>query len=309
MTDITLRQLRYFTALVRAKQYQRAALALGISQPSLSLQIAALEEAVGAKLVERRRAGLVLTPIGREVATRAVQILQEVDGLTTLTGLAQDALSGTLRLGTSPTVGPYLLPRVLRQLHGDYPDLRLVIRDAPPRMLTDDLVSGQHDMILTHLPVAAGDVAVQPLFREPLHLAVPVDHPLAGADRVGRADLAGQSVLSLPPTFALHGQVAGLAATANAHLREDLEGTSLDALRQMVSLGMGVTVLPALYVRSEVDRAHPDVVVRPLHPAMYRQVGLAWRTGSGHGAAFARFCAVIRTVLARDFAGVVQVMG
>lgn len=132
MPEITLRQLRYFAVLSSVLQYRGAARQLGISQPSLSLQIAALEKALDTRLVERRRSGLILTPAGRDTAAQAKRILQDIERLSQTAGTSGNALEGTLRLGSSPTIGPYLLPRVLRRLHQSFPDLKLVIRDAPP---------------------------------------------------------------------------------------------------------------------------------------------------------------------------------
>ncbi|MEY8839135.1 LysR family transcriptional regulator, partial [Cribrihabitans sp. XS_ASV171] len=149
MSEITLRQIRYFTALSETLQYQRAARLLGISQPSLSLQIAALEESLGTKLLERRRSGLILTPEGREVAAQTRRILREVEALKLLARPMQADLSGTLRLGSTPTIGPYLLPRVLRRIHREHPDLKLIIRDGAPQDLAEELAGGHHDVILT----------------------------------------------------------------------------------------------------------------------------------------------------------------
>ncbi|SDD76975.1 hydrogen peroxide-inducible genes activator [Ruegeria marina] len=302
--DITLRQLTYFSTLVAAGQYRRAARSLGISQPSLSLQIAALEKAIGARLIERRRSGLILTPEGRDVSELVARILREVDALTLYTSPMRDNMSGTLRLGSTPTIGPYLLPRVLRQLHRQFPKLKLAIRDGAPQELTEDLVAGRYDMILTQLPVGRDDIKVAALFREPLELAVDPDHRLAAAGQVRQFDLAGETMLSLSPAYALHRQIQVLCQNAGAHLSTEFEGTSLDALRQMVSLGMGITLLPALYVASEVRARQADVTTRPLRPAMHRTVGLAWRAASGKPPAIDRFTDLMRQVIREEMSNV-----
>ncbi|MEL7100130.1 MAG: LysR substrate-binding domain-containing protein [Pseudomonadota bacterium] len=309
MPDITLRQLRYFSTLSGVLQYREAARQLGISQPSLSQQIALLEEAVGARLVERRRSGLILTPAGRDVTQRAERILGEVHALKEAARPAGDTLTGTLRLGASPTVGPYLLPRVLRHLHQEHPDLRLVIRDGTPRALLEDLLAGRHDLILAQLPLPEDEVRVRPLFREDLRLAVARDHPIARAERVTASDLVGEDMLALSASYGLHRQMMSLAAEAGAVLRADFEGTSLDAVRQMVALGMGVSILPALYVWSEVARRDADVVCVPLRPAATREVGLAWRIGSGTPPAYRRLADVIRARIDADFSDLVTVLG
>ncbi len=306
MTQITLRQIRYFAVLAKALQFRRAAEQLGISQPSLSLQIDAFETALGTQLVERRRNGLILTMAGRAAALRADQILGQVDALEQVARPTEGALSGTLRLGTSPTLGPYLLPRALRHLHQLHPELKLVIRDAAPKELTEDLMAGRHDLILTELPVARAETHVVDLFREPLLLAVSHSHPLAQAEMVRHADLVAESMISLSADFLLHRQILDLCETVGATLRDEFEGTSLDALRQMVSLEMGVTLLPALYVDSEVNRTGSDVAALVLRPPLYRQIGLVWRSTSGQPRAFQTLAGIIREVARSEFGALVS---
>lgn len=156
----TLRQLQYFAALAETGHYRKAAERVGISQPSLSLQIANLEEVLRLQLVERGRAGAVLTPAGREVLGRATRILDDVSALVDLSGRLKSGLSGMIRLGSSPALGPYILPSVVRRLHDAYPSLRLLVRDGAPRDLLQELLDGRHDLILTQLPVASSDVTV-----------------------------------------------------------------------------------------------------------------------------------------------------
>ncbi|MFC3614947.1 hydrogen peroxide-inducible genes activator [Lutimaribacter marinistellae] len=301
MPDLTLRQIRYFSALSETLQYQRAARLLGISQPSLSLQIAALEETLGTRLIERRRTGLILTPEGREIAEQSRRILREVEALKLLARPMQTDMSGTLRLGSTPTIGPYLMPRVLRRVHGEYPDLKLIIRDGAPQDLAEELAGGHHDVILTQLPVRHDELRTMPLFREELRLAVSQGHRLADRTVVQNNDLSDETLLSLGPAYQLHRQVADICATSGATRNEAFEGTSLDALRQMVSLGMGVTLLPALYIRSEVAQPDPDVETIRFRPALHRLIGLAWRATSGNPPAFVRLADIIRDVARKEF--------
>ncbi|MDF9303366.1 hydrogen peroxide-inducible genes activator [Tritonibacter mobilis] len=286
MPELSLRHLRYFAVLSRALQFRRAARQLGISQPSLSLQIAALEEIVGAPLLERRRNGLILTAAGRDVAARAERILADCELLVNASATRRAGLSGTLRLGSSPTIGPYILPQVLKRLHETYPDFRLIIRDGPSRDLLEDLVAGKHDLILTQAPIQRDDIRFHPLFREPLYLVVPRGHPLAMAGVARRRDLGQEQFLSLNPAYALRRQVEGLAQTVGARMQDDIDGTSLDAIRQMVALGMGVTLMPQSYTRSEIDNRKDDVCVVTLKPGLERHIGLAWRVSSGNPASF-----------------------
>ena len=278
MTDLTLRQLRYLVALSGTLSFRRAAERCGISQPSLSAQLKSLEEALGVTLVERGSGTVAMTPIGREVAAGAVEVLDRVEGLRSLA--AQGPLSGVVRLGVKATLGPYLLPHVVRRLHATHPELRLFIREAPPVDLERELTEGLHDVVLAQLPLGAAELETLRLFREPLFLAVAADHALAKRETFALDDLTGLNVLTLSPRYHLHDQVVRLCEAHGATLLRDYEGTSLDALRQMVGMGLGVTFLPALYAASEVRGEGDVAVLRPARAGLSRFIGLAWRRGS-----------------------------
>lgn len=278
MPPVTLRQLRALKAVSETASFRRAAERLGVTQPSLSAQIQGLEDALGVRLVERGRTGATLTPLGREVEAQARGIL---DGVAALAETALGGGLGTVRLGVTPTVGPYLLPHAVARLQAVAPELKLYIREAPPRTLTRELSEGVHDIIVTQLPVVEADLEAEELFREPLLLVLPADHALARKDSVGRDDLSGLEVISLDARYQLHDQVTGLCEAFGARFQSGYEGTSLDALRQMTGLGMGVTFLPMLYVRSEI-RAESEVVARALQGrAVHRAIGIAWRRSAG----------------------------
>lgn len=301
--DITLKRLRCLIAVAETRRFREAAARCGVAQPSLSAQIQALEAALGQRLVERSRAGVSLTPLGREVVTRARRIEAEARGIVELAAAARDDLVGTIRLGAKPTLGPYLLPQVVGALHARHRDLKLYIREAPPRELERELAEGVHDVILAQGPIADDGLVTRPLFREPLFLAMAADHPLARREAIGREDLAGETMLSLSPAYHLHASVEAIRRDCGALASRDYEGTSLDALRQMAGMGMGVTVLPALYVRSELgDRA--EVVVRPFaFGAPHRHILLVWRRAAGRAPAFERLADTIRAVAADALRG------
>ncbi|MFW2544814.1 LysR substrate-binding domain-containing protein [Primorskyibacter sp. 2E107] len=306
--DVTLKQLTYFVALADTRHYRRAAERVGISQPSLSQQIVALEEALGLELVERGQRGAILTPNGRAVLEQARRVLDETTALRALAQDARKGFSGTIRLGSTPTLGPYLLPYVMRQLHEAYPTLKVIVRDATPVVLQEELLTGQHDLILTQLPVPSGDAEVMRLFREPLKLVMAQDHPLSKTPAIMDSDLAGHDVLSLSDAYRLHAQVAALCEEIGANLRRDYEGTSLDALRQMTALNMGVSFLPALYVQSEVSTETGDVAVRSFRKdRVTRSIGLAWRRRSAHRALIHHMADLIGAVVRQRFSGIVVV--
>lgn len=297
----TIRQLKYLSAIAETRHFRRAADLMMVSQPSLSAQLQTLEEKLGIRLVERSRSGVNLTPVGREVVERGNRILEEVQGIVDFAAGAGHGLFGTIKLGAKPTLGPYLLPAVVHQLHRQHKDLKLYIRESAPRELEKELAAGVHDVILAQLPTANPELVTERLFREPLYLAMASDHPLAEKDDLQIKDLKGVDVLSLSPQYHLHDQISELCRDFGANLARDYEGTSLDALRQMVGMGMGVTFLPALYVRSEIP-TRGDVIVKKLKGRnVYRECGLVWRKTSGRAESYVQLADTIRNIAAKKF--------
>ncbi|MHA3915074.1 hydrogen peroxide-inducible genes activator [Halovulum sp. GXIMD14793] len=306
--DFTLKQLRYFVALADMHNFRRAAERVGVSQPSLSQQIVALEGALGLELVERGRRGAVLTPGGRRVLEQARKVIEEAAVLHAHAAGARDGTHVTIRLGSTPTLGPYFLPFVMRRLHEDYPALKVVVRDAAPLVLQDELLEGRHDLILTQLPVRSSDLAVKRLFREPLKLVVAQDHPMTRKVTVTDADLTGEDMLALSSGYLLQSQVSALSEEVGGNLRQDYEGTSLDALRHMAALNMGVAFLPALYVNSEVSEDTGDVKTLSFRNDQFtRSIGLVWRHRSAHGDLIKRIGEVAKSVAYERFRGLVTV--
>ena len=297
---ISLRQMRYLIALEETRHFREAAESCGISQPSLSVQIKTMEDTLGLTLVERGRGPVRLSLAGREVARRAHGILDAAQGILDLSVTLKSGLGGTIRLGTSATLGPYLMPHVISDLRASHPDLRLYIREAAPRDLLRELHDGVHDLILTQLPVSGATLSHARLFREPLAVALPAEHPLAARDTLDNDDLSNKTILSLSPAYALYDMISALCVETGAHLSREYEGTSLDALRQMVAMNMGLTFLPALYVESEIQGRARDVVTRPFRGRRFaRSIGLVWRASSGAAPAYERLAAAIRDTARR----------
>ena len=286
MPDLpSLKQLDYFVALAETGSFRAAADKCRVSQPSLSIQRGNLEKRLGQTLVERSRPGVILTPAGREVLDRAREILRAAQNLVDRFEAPRKGLSGSIRLGASATLGPYLLPHVIARLHARHPELSLFIREGTPDDLARGLAQGDFDMILVQLPVR-GDLRSYRLFREPLELVVARDHPFSEYRQLPRAALKGATVLTLGPAYALRRQVADICETLGARLRSDYEGTSLDAIRLMAGMAMGVAFLPALYARSEIKAEDADVVVVPLEgPRLFRSVGMVVRASNSDEAA------------------------
>lgn len=297
----TFKQLSYLLALSEESSFRRAAARSGVTQPTLSAQIRELERKLDAPLVERHPTRVMLTPLGREIAERARKVLADVRDIVDLASAAQHGLHGTLRLGVPPTLGPYLLPYIVPGLHAAYPELKLHVREDMPVALHAALGTGNYDLVITPLPVGPAELRVARLFREPLRAVVARDHPLALREGpLSRSDLAGEKVLAIAEGHHLHAQVRDICTDFGAVLLRDYEGTSLDALRLMAGMRVGLAFLPALYLRSEIA-GRGDVVVLELNaPNLYRQIGMTWRREAVHGAVFEHIAALIRTIAAES---------
>ena len=293
----TLQQLRYLAALADTLHFRRAAEMTNVTQPTLSAQLKEMERRLGAQLVERTRARVLLTPVGREIAARANRILREVEDIHVIARQASP-LSGTIRVGVVQSLGSYLLPLIVPDLHESHPDLRLYMREALPEALVNQLEQGTLDVLFYPLPLDLQDLETVPLFSEPLRVVVPRDHRLAALDTIPPDALAGEIILTLEPGHRLYDQVRILAETYNAKLSHDFEGTSLDTLRQMVAMGMGISFLPALYVRSEVTREQL-VVDRPVAgPEPARLIGMAWRRSTARADEYRDLSEIVAGILA-----------
>ena len=296
MTMPTVRQLQYFVTVAEMLSFRQAALKLRISQPTLTHQILALEACLGLSLFERSRAGTKLTPSGRELLPEAKLTLEHLHGLCEQADALARGPSGTLKLGVTPTLGPYLLPHVLPSLHRRHATLKLHVREQAPSFLEASLVAGDYDVILTSLPVEETSLTVKPLFRESLKLVVSADHRLAKKKAVQRKDLANESVLTIDGHHHFHKQIEALCQRLGARVRRDYEGTSLDTLRQMVVMGTGIAFLPSLYIRSEIHRPR-ELRIKTVHgESVFRTHALAWRQSSPRSLLFEEFARDIQTV-------------
>jgi len=294
----TLRQLEYLLALADCRHFGEAAKRTAVTQPTLSLQLQALEDVIGAKLVERTRSRVALTPPGLLVAERAREVLLQVDDLLDAVRREQDNLGGLIRLGTAPTVGPYVLPRIVPDLHAQFPLLRVHIREDLPAILARSVSDGSLDVALIALPAQDDRLVAVEVGQERLLIGMPRRHDLARFACVPPESLVGQRFLTLGQGHRLYEDVSRLAARHGATVLFDYEGTSLDALRQMVALGMGLSVFPEHYAASEIG---PDesIVLRPLKgERLMRSLGLIWRRSSVRASDYARLADLAGNALA-----------
>ncbi len=293
----TIKQLEFFVCLAESTSFRRAADRLNISQPTLTAQIYNLEKALNLTLVERSRSGATLTPAGRELLLNARQVIEEMGGLIDQATMIKRGPGGTFRIGVSPTVGPYLLPHILPGLHKAYSSLKLYVREDMPKALELDLLEGRLDLVLIPKPFNNSSLTSEALFHEPLQLVVPEDHPLSKLKKVKAQHLRGQTILTLLEQYSSYHQMESLCAELGANIARDYEGSSLDALRQMVIMRMGLTFLPTLYIYSEIHQPQGLNVREVEKVKLYRTHALTWRRNSPNRSFYRQLAELIRSLV------------
>lgn len=295
MTKITLRHLRYFNALARHGHFGQAADACSITQPALSMQIRDLEQTLDADLFERGPGRVRLTRLGEEFAPRVRDILNGVDELEDLARAARDQFTGRLRIGVIPTVAPYLLPRVVAGLSQTHPNLDIHLRETVTPTLIRELHSGDLDVALVALPVSEPSFREVPLFDESFVLVRPGSE--AGTPMPARDALREMRLLLLEEGHCFRDQALSFCQTTATAPREMLDASSLSTLVQMVSAGIGVTLIPEMAVPVETRSA--DVAIdRFGAPRPSRTLGMCWRKSSPLDGQFQAIAEVVRRATA-----------
>jgi LysR family hydrogen peroxide-inducible transcriptional activator len=277
MIETTLRQLRYFDALAGHSHFGRAAAACGISQPALSMQIKELEEALGAVLIERGARQVRLTKFGEDAALRVRDILRSVDELGDFARASRGWLAGQLHIGMIPTIAPYLLPTVIGNLTRMHPELDIHVREALTSRLIQELVEGRLDTAIVALPVSEPSLTEVALFAENFLLVRPGEDE--GTPVPSSETLREMRLLLLEEGHCFRDQALSFCNMKSSPPRDALDASSLSTLVQMVSAGMGVTLIPEMAVAVETRSASVSVA-RFKDPQPARTVGMIWRKTS-----------------------------
>ena len=278
---MTLTELRYIVAVARERHFGRAALACHVSQPTLSVAIKKLEEELDVKLFERGSSELSITPLGELIVRQAQQVIEQAAAIKQIAKSGKDPLSGPLKLGIIYTIGPYLLPALVKQVIARTPQMPLMLQENFTVKLLEMLRTGELDCAIMAEPFPDSGLAVAPLYDEPFMVAVPRTHPLAKRKQVSSEEVKAETMLLLGTGHCFRDHVlevcpefARFSSEAEG-IRKSFEGSSLETIKHMVASGMGITVVPQLSVPDEPQTHVAYLKFSP--PVPTRRVVLAWR--------------------------------
>lgn len=289
---MTLTELRYIVAVARERHFGRAAEACFVSQPTLSVAIKKLEEELDIKLFERGGSEVTVTPLGEEIVRQAQSVLDQAGAIKEIAKRGKDPLAGALRLGIIYTIGPYLLPELVKHTIELYPQMPLMLQENFTVKLLEQLRLGEIDCAILAEPFPDTNLAIAPLYDEPFLAAVPVGHPLAQQKCVTTEELKRETMLLLGTGHCFRDHVLEVCpefarfSSDTEGIRKSFEGSSLETIKHMVAAGMGVTLVPRLSVPEEALATKPrrkrdeDPYIKYLPFAgdpPSRRVVLAWR--------------------------------
>lgn len=284
---MTLTELRYVVAVARERHFGRAAESCFVSQPTLSVAIKKLEDELGVTLFERGGGEIGVTAVGAQIAAQAERVLEQSAAIKEIATSGKDPLREPLRLGVIYTIGPYLLPPLVKRVIDDAPQMPLILQENFTVRLLDLLKHGELDAAIMALPLPDSGMMVQPLYDEDFIVAIPRDHPWKTREKISSGDLKNETMLMLGAGHCFRDQVleacpehAQLSVSSwmpETGMRRTFEGSSLETIRHMVASGVGVTVLPRTSLPSPAPR---DSLLRYLpfeDPVPGRRIVLAWR--------------------------------
>ena len=320
---MTLTELKYAVAVAREKHFGRAAEACHVSQPTLSVAIKKLEEELQVKLFERSASEVSVTALGEKIVRQAQSVLDQAAAIKEIARRGQDPVAGALTLGVIYTIGPYLLPELVRQSIERTPQMPLILQENFTVKLLDMLRTGEIDCAILAEPFPDAGLAVAPLYDEPFLAALPSTHPLAAQGSISAEQLKNETLLLLGAGHCFRDHVLQVCpefaryASHTEGIRKAFEGSSLETIKHMVAAGMGVTLVPRLAVppaalQPETRQRYQDenhlcylpVCESDASAPPTRRVVLVWRRSFTRYEAIA---ALRNTVYACALAGVLRV--
>lgn len=292
----TLKQLQYLVTLQDMGHFGKAAESCFVAQSTLSASLRELESLIGVTLVERNRRVVGFTPLGARIAEKARRVLREAEELADMARAAGQPLTGDLRMGVIPTIAPFLLPTLLPRLRGDWPKLKLYLREETSQSACEALHRGQLDCVLLALPYGCGDVASVVLFEDPLFVAFPRGEAPGGAD-VEAGTIDENRLLLLEDGHCLKDHALSACNRPDLRAHSAMMGTSLHTLVQMVDNGLGITFIPSMAIEAGILEG-TRIEAKPLRSKHgFRRIALSWRRSSPRESEFQLLAATLRRII------------
>jgi LysR family transcriptional regulator, hydrogen peroxide-inducible genes activator len=276
---MNIRDLKYLVAVAELKNFRLAAERCFVSQPTLSMQLKKLEDEFGVQCFERTNKKVMITLAGAKLVAQAQLVLNELDQLCKIAENTRDPLAGDFRLGIIPTIGPFLLPKVLQEVKHNLPKLELIIVEDKTNEIVKMLQTGSLDAIILALPMPdlINQFVISELFEEPFFLAIANDHSFVKKAKVRIKDIEKEPLLLLTDGHCLRDQALDVCRFIGVKERQGFQTTSLDTLTRLVEAGAGVTLLPEM----AASKCHADIAIKPfVRPVPTRKIGMVWRKNS-----------------------------
>jgi LysR family hydrogen peroxide-inducible transcriptional activator len=275
----TTKQLRYLVALGEHRHFGRAAAACFVSQSAFSIAIRELEKLLGVKLIDRTNKQVTVTRLGQQVIAGASVCLSDLEGLVELAGGGREPLTGRLHLGVIPTIAPFVLPRILPALRRQYPGLKLYVKEGMTVRIHEDLMDGTLDALLIAMPYELRSVETLTLFRDHFLLACRDGSALIDPQNYRPSRLEADSVLLLEDGHCMRDQALSACRISGLEKVNPFAASSLLTLVQMVDSDLGISFLPEIALGSGLLKG-TRVKTYPLPENSFREIALAWRSGS-----------------------------
>ena len=273
----SVKQIRYICAVADYRHFSKAAEACFVTQSTLSAAIQDLESQLGVVIFERSKRSVLITPSGEKLLDQARKILGEIEDFVSLAKTSQDLLTGDIRLGVIPTIGPFMLPTLLKQLRDSYPKLGLYLKEDMSAKLYRQLQQGELDLIVLAFPYSLPEMDMVSLFKDEFLLCLSPGHKLESSKKIRQSQLRGQSLLLLEEGHCLRDHALEACKLEKADTNLVYQGTSLHTLVHMVANGLGVTLLPQIAVTAEVLGDTKLQLKKFTKENVSREIGLAWR--------------------------------
>ena len=305
---MTLTELKYIAAVARERHFGRAAETCHVSQPTLSVAIRKLEDELGVQLFERGSTEVSVTPVGRQIVEQAMRVLEQTNTIREIARQGKDPLAGPIRLGVIYTIGPYLLPHLVKRMIAEAPQMPLILQENFTVKLLEALRQGEIDVAVLADPFPDAGLVTQGVYDEPFVVAVPRNHPWARRKALSSEEIKDETMLLLGTGHCFRDHVLEVCpelsrfSQAGGTIQRTFEGSSLETIRHMVASGIGITVLPVMARPEHND----DGLLRyvPFQPpAPSRRVSLVWRKSFPRLAAIE---AVRQAILRSDLRGVTK---